>query len=126
MKRLAVVLAAALVAVAIYAVTAPAGQQAVSPKRVAALEKKVSQLQKSVKTLNTFMNCLNKQVAGLTSYGNPSAGQGYIYRTGQGDGPTTALDLSGQGEQPQFFVPAVESSCVTSGRMGHVQRSVER
>ena len=126
MKRLAVVVAVVLAAVALYAVTAGAGQQAVSPKRVAALEKKVTHLQRQVRTLNTFMNCLNKQVAGLTSYGNPSANQGYIYRTGQGDGPTTALDLSGQGEQPQFFVAAVEANCVTSGRMGHVQRVVDR
>ena len=84
MKRLAVVLAAALVAVAIYAVTAPAGQQAVSPKRVAALEKKVSQLQKSVKTLNTFMNCLNKQVAGLSLVRQPERGPGLHLPDGPG------------------------------------------
>jgi hypothetical protein len=126
MKRLAVGVAVALAAVAVYAVTAGAGPQAVSPKRVAALEKKVTQLQRQVRTLNTFMSCLNKQVAGLASYGNPNAGQGYVYATGQGNVTTTALDLTGQGEQPQFFVAAVEASCVTSGRMGHVQRRVAR
>jgi hypothetical protein len=128
MKRLVVVLAAALVAVAIYAVTAPAGQQAVSPKRVSALEKKVATLQKSIRTLNTFMNCLNKQAVAMASYGNPNSGQGYLYSPGQGQQPvlTTGVDLVAQGEPVQFFVPAVETNCVNSGRLGHIPKVINK
>jgi hypothetical protein len=128
MKRLVVVLAAALVAVAVYAVTAPAGPEAVSPRRVAALEKKVTALQKSIRSLNSFANCLNKTVVAMASYGTPNTGTGYVYVPGQGQAPvvTTAVDLVGQGEPVQFFLPAVERGCVSSGRLGHVPRIVDK
>ena len=41
MKRLALVLAAAVAAVALYAATAPAGQQAVTPAQFAALSRAI-------------------------------------------------------------------------------------
>lgn len=51
MKQFLAVLAAALLVTGIYVVTAGAGQQGVSPKRVAKLEKKVNKLQKTVKKI---------------------------------------------------------------------------
>jgi hypothetical protein len=51
MKRLLVVAAAALAAVALYATTAPAGQQAVTPKQFAALKKQVTKLQTDLRNL---------------------------------------------------------------------------
>ena len=48
MKQFIAVLLAALVVTGIYVVTAGAGQQGVSPSRVARLEKKVAKLQKTV------------------------------------------------------------------------------
>ena len=58
MKRLLALVATAGIAVALYATTAPAGQQAVTPAQFNALKKQVTQLQKDVKTL--------KAVAGAT------------------------------------------------------------
>jgi hypothetical protein len=55
MKQFIAVLLAALVVTGIYVVTAGAGQQGVSPSRVARLEKKVTKLQKAV-------NKIKKQV----------------------------------------------------------------
>jgi hypothetical protein len=51
MKRLLALIAAAGVAVALYATTATGSQQAVTPKQFAALKKQVAQLQKDVKLL---------------------------------------------------------------------------
>jgi mannose-1-phosphate guanylyltransferase len=54
MKRVLAVIAAAALAVALYATTATGGEQAVTPKQFAALKKQVTTLQKQVKTLNDF------------------------------------------------------------------------
>ena len=54
MKRLLALIAAAGVAVALYATTATGGQQAVTPKQFAALKKQVTQLQKRVDDLEGF------------------------------------------------------------------------
>ena len=51
MKRLLALIAAAGVAVALYATAATGGQQAVTPKQFAALKKQVTQLQKRVTDL---------------------------------------------------------------------------
>jgi hypothetical protein len=51
MRRVFILAAVALAAVAVYAATAPAGQQAVTPKQFAALSKKVKALEKSNKDL---------------------------------------------------------------------------
>jgi mannose-1-phosphate guanylyltransferase len=54
MKRLLALVAAAALAVTLYAATATGGQQAVTPKQFAALKKQVTTLQKQVKTLTDF------------------------------------------------------------------------
>ncbi len=51
MRRVLVLAAVALAAVAVYAATAPAGQQAVTPKQFAALSKRVKALEKDNKDL---------------------------------------------------------------------------
>ncbi len=53
MKRILAVALAALAAVALYAATAPAGQQAVTPKQFAALSKRVTKLG------TTNLDCVN-------------------------------------------------------------------
>jgi outer membrane lipoprotein-sorting protein len=49
MKRVLAVALVALAAVALYATTAPAGQQAVTPKQFSALQKRVTTLEKTNK-----------------------------------------------------------------------------
>ncbi len=51
MTRILAVALAALAAVALYAATAPAGQQAVTPKQFSALAKRVTKLEKDNKRL---------------------------------------------------------------------------
>lgn len=107
MKRLVAVLVAAVAAFALYTVTAPAGQEAVSPKRVAALEKKVAALQKQLTCINTY--------APLTRYGDPNGSAGYLYAQPDGSAiATTALDLTAQGDTTSFRVPIVKNTCVRS------------
>jgi hypothetical protein len=102
MKRLVVILAAALVAVAVYAVTAPAGPEAVSPKRVAALEKRVAKTQRDLRTLTTAVNnCLLVGAAPVAQFGN-NATEGYFYGNGQGQfALETAVDLVPANQQAQ-------------------------
>ena len=54
MRRVLVVALVALVAIALYATTAPAGQQAVTPKQLAALSKRVKALETDNKNLKDF------------------------------------------------------------------------
>jgi hypothetical protein len=122
MKRLAIVLAAGVAAVGLYAVTAPAGPDAVSPRRVAALERKVTTLQRQMRTANAQLACMNRQAAALASYGVPDQNQGYVYVSGQQEGLTTALDVVPQGQQPEFFVPILQASCVGSSAFKRMER----
>jgi len=91
------------------------------PARVKALESKLKGLTASVKTLKsdvttlkTRADCLGAQ--GITQYGNPSAGQGYIYTNDGGNtaGLTTAFDASASGQTPSFYAATVNPACVTS------------
>jgi hypothetical protein len=54
MRRVLVVAVVALAAVALYAATAPAGQQAVTPKQFSALTKRVKTLEKKTNDLEDF------------------------------------------------------------------------
>ena len=56
MKRLLALVATAGIAVALYATTAPAGQQAVTPAQFNALKKQVTKMQKTVKDLTAIAN----------------------------------------------------------------------
>ena len=117
MKRLVAVLAVALVAVSTYAVTAPAGPQAVTPRQFNALVKRVARDERTIKNLTTQLACI-KTFAPLTVYGIPSQGVGYLYSPGVGQNVaiTTAVDETEQGGQPSFRVPIVNASCASSGR----------
>ena len=112
MKRFAFLAAVALSVPALYAVSAPAGQQGVSPKRVARLEKRVGKLESQLKCLKTYVP--------LTVYGQEPtstapATYGYSY-TNESKKTllTTAVDVTDQGDTPDFNAVAVSKSCVGS------------
>lgn len=118
MTRLLALVVTAALAVGLYAATATGGSQAVTPAQFAALQKKVTALQKDMKTLKTELACIT--AIGVIQFGGDTAG--YHYK--QPDGAeilTSALDLAGQGEQPQAFLAGVDTQCVqTSFRFGSV------
>ena len=58
MKRALIVAAIAIAAVSLYVTTAPAGQQAVTPKQFAALTKRVKVLEKDDKDLKTVVGAV--------------------------------------------------------------------
>jgi hypothetical protein len=119
MKRFLALIAAAGLAVGLYAAAAPGGQQAVTPRQFAALKKQVTTLQKDMKTVKSALSCI--VITGAAEFGEtPTAG--YHYQ--QPDGTevlTSAVDLTGQGEQPQFYLATVDSQCVQA-RGFHVAR----
>jgi len=114
LKRLAIVLAAALAALTVYVVTAPAGEQT-SASRISSLEAKVTKLQKQVKTLNTLVgSCVLVQAIPMQQFGNGSS-EGYFYHpSGAPSGAYTlssALDFPLQGQTPQFWTLSTSSQC---------------
>lgn len=114
MKRLAVVLAAGVAAVGLYAVAAPAGPEAVSPRRVAALERKVTVLQRDMRRAKAQLACTTR-VLGLTQFGDPNGTFGYAYRNLDGSAVfTTALDATEQGQRASVNVSIVNESCIGS------------
>jgi hypothetical protein len=125
-KGLVTKLFAGLVVVLVAVVVAQFASSATStssksiPARVKALEKKVktlsagvNALKSRVTTLETRANCLAAQ--GITQWGNPAAGQGYIYTNDNGATAvlTTAFDAPAQGQTPTFFAASINPSCVT-------------
>ena len=94
MKQLLAVLLAVVAALSIYAVTAPAGSQGVSPRRVVALEKQVKSLRRDLNVLATVTaRCLLVRAAGVMQFGAGET-EGYEYVQANGDQAlTTALDL---------------------------------
>ncbi len=115
MKRLIAVLAAAALAVAIYAAAAPGSQQAPpTAGQFAALKKQVAKLQKDDTNLKAQFACLS--ALGVAQF---SDGQtfGYVYRHSDGSLiVTSALDITGQGETPTVDLAQIDQSCVTSRR----------
>jgi hypothetical protein len=117
MKRLLAVGVIAVAAVALYAATAPAGQQAVTPAQFTALKKQVAKLQKDVNTLKASGACLS--ATGVASFGGNTAG----YHCNQPDGTeilTSALDVVDQGETPDFYLAEVDKTCVSALRLARV------
>jgi hypothetical protein len=94
-----------------------AGRVAKLEAQTKALKASNAKLTKQVKSLNSFVSgCLLKAgVAPITVYGNPPAGEGYMYTKDNGvtSSPTTALDVTGQGSSPNGFAQLVDQSCVT-------------
>jgi hypothetical protein len=117
MKRLLVLVAVAFGAVALYAVTAPAGQQAVTPGQFAALTRRVSTLEKDLKktkaTLNTVVACTLVKAVPVSEYGGTTAG--YLYKQPDGtQGIVTALDLTDTGDTADYWVLTTSQACVTA------------
>ena len=125
MKRLLVLVATAGLAVGLYATTAGGGQQAVTPGQFAALKKTVTSLQKQVKTLNSVVgSCLFIQAIPVARYGANDGTQGYLY--GRTDGsivPTTAIDVTSQGETPQAWIVGTSTDCANSMNSGSALKS---
>ncbi len=123
-KFLAGCLVVLVAAIAVqFASSATSSSSASIPARVKALEKKVKVLTASVKTLRAKTNCLGAQ--GVTQYGNPAAGQGYVYTE---DGGVTLVLTTGfdgpiAGQAPSFYAATVDSSCVSTPgaayKLGH-------
>ena len=118
MKRLAIVLAAALAALTVYVVTAPAGEQT-SASRISSLESKVTKLQKQVKTLNNVVgSCLLVQAIPMQQFGNGTT-EGYVYQTPSKTlAITSALDFPAQGQAPQFWTLSTSSACAQAINSG--------
>jgi hypothetical protein len=83
MRRVLVVALAALAAVALYATTAPAGQQAVTPKQLAALTKRVKTLEKDSKNLKDFAAVVVTCVFDKGAIATTKAPQYHIPATGE-------------------------------------------
>lgn len=113
---------AVLATVAVQFASSATSTHAVSiPRRVKTLEAKVKSLTASVKTLKsdvatlkTKADCFGAQ--GVTQYGNPIAGQGYLWTSDGGStiGLATAFDGPTAGQAPQFYVATLNAACITS------------
>jgi hypothetical protein len=109
MNRLLAVLAAALVAVAVYAVAAPASEQAVTPKQFAALSKKVKNVQNE---LAAFENCVTQAIP-VARYGDPNGNYGYLYDTSTGSQIyTTGLDVADEGSSTYVLITNADCASV--------------
>ena len=88
------------------------------PARVKALETKVKALKSQVTILQVRAACLGAQ--GITQWGNPPAGQGYIWTNDGGATAiiTTGFDAPAQGQAPSFYAATVNPSCVTGSPQG--------
>jgi hypothetical protein len=103
MKRLALVLTAAVAGVAIYATTAPAGQQAVTPAQLNAVKKRVSNIE------SVLGACMQGGVP-VTRY------DGYVVRntTDQTEFVSSALDVTDQGDQSTAYLLDVGPDCASA------------
>jgi hypothetical protein len=122
MKRLLVLVAVAFGGVAIYAMTAPAGEKAVTPGQITAINKKISALQKSVKKLNGEVglveSCLSKAVA-LTEYGSTDNTTGFQYKQANGTViSTTAIATTDTGDTPDWYVLTTTAQCAQAIGIG--------
>jgi hypothetical protein len=103
MKRILVVaLAAACLGALLYATTAPAGRQAVTPKQFAALQKRV-------KTLENVVNVCFQKAVPVTQYDGYQA-------TDTNNAPleTTALDRTDTGDTPDAYLLDVGQACASA------------
>jgi hypothetical protein len=82
-----------------------------------ALKAQNTALAKRVKKLEVTSSCLD-QLAPMAEYGNPDQGTGYRYSQDNDvtELNTTAIDLIGQGETPQFIALGVNPQCVATTR----------
>lgn len=97
-----------------FAASATSTRTSSIPARVKALESKVKKLSKDVTVLKVAANCFGAQ--GVTQYGNPTAGQGYLYTNDGGAtvGLTTSFDGTVSGQTPSFIAATLNPACVSS------------
>jgi hypothetical protein len=111
MKRLLALVAAALVAVALYAATAQSGQEAVTPAQFRALSAKVTKIRADLNaTISVMANCVMGTAIPVTQY------SGYVALDQSNQQfPTTALDVTNQGDTPNGFALLVtaDQDCIS-------------
>jgi hypothetical protein len=83
MRRVLVVAVVALAAVALYVATAPAGQQAVTPKQFSALTKRVKALENQTKDLEDFAFAVVTCVFDKGAIATTKAPQYHVTTTGE-------------------------------------------
>jgi hypothetical protein len=114
MKRLGLILAIAGAMAIMYAATAPAGEQAVTPRQFATLSKRVATLEKTMNAaVGLLANCLTVQAISVARYGTSS--EGYVYK--RPDGTliiTTGLDLVPSGQTPQAYLVGTTATCASA------------
>jgi hypothetical protein len=102
---------AALVAALVVAAFAEAGQQAVTPGQFAALSKRVKKLEKDDNAVLSYVGACFAKWSPVTGYGGlPTEGYNYTYTDGK-VGFESALDITAQGDEPSFYVPAADENC---------------
>jgi outer membrane murein-binding lipoprotein Lpp len=130
MKRFVAILAALCTLVAVYAVTAPAGQQAVSTAKFAKLNRQVKTLNKRVNKLNRRVNKLNRQQAATSAsldsvkseavkigkmilcFSTPVPVNRYPGYATVGGTSATALDVAHSGDPVSSYLLAVHPLCL--------------
>ena len=110
MKRLIALVAAALVAVALYAATAQSGQEAVTPAQFRALSAKVTKIRADLNaTISVLANCVMGTAIPISQY------SGYVAVDQNNQPfPTTALDITESGDTPAGFALTVsgDQACI--------------
>ena len=110
MKRLFALVAAALVAVALYAATAQSGQEAVTPAQFRALSAKVTKIRADLNaTISVLANCVMGTAIPISQY------SGYVAVDQNNQPfPTTAIDLTESGDTPAGFALTVsgDQACI--------------
>jgi hypothetical protein len=102
---------AALVAALVVAAFAEAGQQAVTPGQFAALSKRVKKLEKDDNALLAYVGTCFSAWSPMSRYGGlPTEGYVYAYSDGKA-GFESAMDVTAEGDKPNFYVPASTQDC---------------
>jgi len=111
MQRVLLVAAVALALVAVHAVSAPAGGQAVTPKQVAALTKRVKTLEGKVRTLE---RCSLVQAIPFLRRGGPDEAGGYVYQPPTGSQELVgALDFADITREADGWLLITNTRCAT-------------
>jgi hypothetical protein len=94
---------------------------AVTPAQLKALAKRVTKLEKEMNNVNALGACITKAFAPISVYGVPP-GEGYVYSQNGTTFPTTAVDITNEGDSPDAILVTMNPSCISSSRStsGHV------
>lgn len=109
MKRVLAITVAGLTAASIYAVSAPAGGQAVTPKQLTVLTKRVKKLEGRLRAVE---KCALAQAVPVIRYGG--GGQGYVYRRPSGtEDLVSALDVADVSTKADGWMLVTTPGCAT-------------